>query len=236
MKTISENGLSLIKRFEGCRLVAYDDLQPNAVLTRGTSVKGTLTIGWGHTGMDVYIGKTITQAEADSLLVKDLAKYIAYVNNPFYVPLTDKLNQNQFDALVSFCYNTGAGNLKTLCENRTLQQISTKIPAYNKADGKVLTGLTRRREAERLLFDKAVTTPAPENDSSRIEKLERRIVALESEVIKLKEHAEPIEAPQWFVEEFPEGDDMLSDKKATYDFWRAMLVTLRLLQHIENGK
>jgi GH24 family phage-related lysozyme (muramidase) len=228
MKTISENGLSLIKRFEGCSLIAYDDLQPKVKLTRVTPIKGTLTIGWGHTGIDVYIGKTITQEEADALLVKDLAKYIAFVNNPYYVPLTDKLNQNQFDALVSFCYNTGQGNLKTLCENRTLQQISAKIPAYNKAGGKVLLGLTRRREAERLLFDRAFTSISLESESYRIEKLERRILVLESTANAMNEHMKQFEAPQWIIEDFPEAENFLSDKSGTYDFWRAYYMALKL--------
>ncbi|WP_082112475.1 glycoside hydrolase family protein [Paenibacillus sp. DMB20] len=143
-RKISQAGLKLIKNFEGCRLTAYKPV-PTEIYW---------TIGWGHHGPDVKQGMTITQAEADSMLIKDLAKYEAYVNNPTYVPVTSQLNQNQFDALVSFCYNCGAGNLKKLCANRTIVQIAENITKYNKAGGKVLTGLVRRREAELALFNK----------------------------------------------------------------------------------
>ncbi|MNJ59496.1 Phage lysozyme [compost metagenome] len=88
------------------------------------------------------------------MLVKDLAKYEAYVNNPAYVPVTAQLNQSQFDALVSFCYNCGAGNLRTLCKGRTIAQIAQNIIKYDKAGGKVLAGLVRRRKAELELFNK----------------------------------------------------------------------------------
>ena len=69
-----------------------------------------------------------------------------------------KLNQNQFDALVSFAFNCGAGNLKTLCHNRKLSVVAEKILLYNKADGKVLTGLVRRRKDEQALFLTPVET------------------------------------------------------------------------------
>lgn len=143
-RKISQAGLKLIKNFEGCRLIAYKPV-PTEVYW---------TIGWGHHGPDVKQGMTITQAQADAMLVKDLAKYEAYVNDRAYVPITDKLNQNQFDALVSFCYNCGPGNLKKLCTGRTIEQIAQNFTAYNKAGGKVLTGLIRRREAELTLFNK----------------------------------------------------------------------------------
>lgn len=140
----SQVGLSLIKSFEGCRLTAY----------KPVPTEKYWTIGWGHHGPDVKQGMTITQAQADDMLVRDLAKFEAYVNDQAYVPITDKLNQNQFDALVSFCYNCGPGNLKKLCAGRTIEQIAQNITAYNKAGGKVLTGLVRRREAELILFNK----------------------------------------------------------------------------------
>ncbi|MBB6633874.1 lysozyme [Cohnella thailandensis] len=88
------------------------------------------TIGWGHYGADVKQGMTITQAEAEAMLVKDLDKYEAYVNNSAYVPVAAQLTQNQFDTLVSFCYNCGAGNLKTLCAGRTAAEIAASIPKY----------------------------------------------------------------------------------------------------------
>lgn len=133
MKT-SEKGIALIKSFEGCRLTAY--LCP----------AGVWTIGYGHTA-GVSKWQAITQEQADSFLKADLEKYEKYVN---VTGLT--LNQNQFDALVSFTYNCGAGNLKKLIANRTLPEIADAMLLYNKGGGKVLAGLVRRREEERKLF------------------------------------------------------------------------------------
>ena len=147
-KTLGQAGLDLIKNFEGCRLTAY----------KPVSTEKYWTIGWGHYGADVTRGMTITQERADELLLQDVASSVSYVNDPSYVPITASLNQNQFDALVSFVFNCGAGNLKTLCANRTAAQIASKIPAYNKSGGKVLNGLVRRRAAEQALFNKPVDT------------------------------------------------------------------------------
>lgn len=144
---INKEGLELIKSFEGCRLVAYDDLQPNKTITHISQVKGTLTIGYGHTA-GVTVGQVISQTQADNMLKSDMAKYEKYVTDNVKITL----NENQFSALVSFCYNCGVGNLRTLVRNRTAEQIANNIPLYNKAKGQVLKGLVRRREAERKLF------------------------------------------------------------------------------------
>jgi GH24 family phage-related lysozyme (muramidase) len=141
-RKISQTGINLIIQFEGCRLTAYQD-----------SVK-VWTIGYGHTA-GVTQGMHITQAEAEAFLRQDLTKFEGYVNNNVYVPVTASLNQNQFDALVSFAYNCGQENLKKLCKNRTLEQIAAAIPKYNKAGGVELTGLIRRRAAEQALYNTA---------------------------------------------------------------------------------
>ena len=143
MKT-SSKGVSLIKSFEGCRLKAYK------------CPAGVWTIGYGHTA-GVKSGDTITQEQADDYLRNDLEKYEKAVLN--YDGIYH-FNQNQFDALVSFTYNCGAGNLKNLTQSgkRTLAQISTKLPLYNKAGGVVLRGLQRRRAAEKELFDTPIKT------------------------------------------------------------------------------
>lgn len=145
-KRLGSAGLGLIKSFEGCRLTAY----------KAVPTEKYYTIGWGHYGPDVEEGMKITQNRADELLMQDLEVSVSCVNNAKYCPITESLNQNQFDALVSFCFNCGAGNLKTLCANRTAAEIASKIPAYNKAGGKVLAGLVRRRAAEQELFNTAV--------------------------------------------------------------------------------
>lgn len=144
---INKAGLELIKSFEGCRLIAYDDLQPNKTITNISQVKGTLTIGYGHTA-GVTVGMVINQSQADNMLKSDLKKYEKYVIDNVTIPL----NENQFSALVSFCYNCGVGNLRKLVKGRTAEQIAEAILLYNKASGKVLNGLVRRREAERQLF------------------------------------------------------------------------------------
>lgn len=142
--TISNTGLALIKRFEGCRLTAYQD------------AAGVWTIGYGHTSC-VKAGQTISQAQADAYLKADCAAAEKAVNayDTIY-----HWNQNQFDALVSFTFNVGSGNLKKLLQSgtRTITQISAMIAAYNKAGGKVLRGLVNRRAAEKELFDKTAAT------------------------------------------------------------------------------
>ncbi len=139
-RKIGQAGLNIIKQFEGCQLTAY---QCSA---------GVWTIGYGHTA-GVKKGQTITKEQAEEYLRKDCEKFEKYVNNEAYVPLTEQLSQNQFDALVSFAYNCGQGNLKKLCAGRTLAEIAAALPKYNKAAGKVLAGLTRRRAAEADLFN-----------------------------------------------------------------------------------
>lgn len=131
---ISDRGISLIKKYEGCRLSAYK------------CAAGVPTIGYGHTS-GVKMGDKITQAQAEQMLKSDLVIYENHVKS-----LKRDFNQNEFDALVSFCYNCGIGCLKTLCKNRTNAQIAEALLLYNKANGKVLEGLNRRRKDERDLF------------------------------------------------------------------------------------
>ena len=153
-RTLGAAGLELIKSFEGCRLKAY----------KPVPTEKHWTIGWGHYGPDVTEGMTITQAQADALLVQDCSGSVACVNNPKYCPITASLNQNQFDALVSFTFNCGSGGLQTLCKNRTAAEIAEKMLLYNKGGGKVLPGLVRRRKAEQELFNKGGTSAATTTD------------------------------------------------------------------------
>ena len=145
---ISQKGIDLIKKFEGCRLKAYKD------------PANVWTIGFGHT-KGVKAGDEITQEQADKLLRDDLAVYETKVDkydNKYH------WNQNQFDALVSFAYNIGSIDQLTSNGRRSIKTISDKILEYNKAGGKKLEGLARRRKAEKALFDEAV-----EGDSSAVE-------------------------------------------------------------------
>lgn len=138
---ISENGLNLIKSFEGCRLIAYKALPSEKYFT----------IGYGHMGADVKENMVISQAQADRYLQQDIERFEKYVNQ-YCGSLA--LNQNQYDALTSFTFNCGAGNLKKLIEGRTVAQIADALLLYNHAGGKEIAGLTRRRKAERELFIK----------------------------------------------------------------------------------
>lgn len=141
MKT-SQKGIDLIKKFEGCRLQAY----------KAVPTEKCYTIGYGHYGSDVSPGMSITQAQADALLMQDLMRYEAAV-----IDTGLKLTQSQFDALVSFAYNCGCGNLKKLVTGRDTQQIADAMLMYNKSGGAVLAGLTKRRQAERELFTSGMT-------------------------------------------------------------------------------
>ena len=147
-KPIGAAGLLLIKNFEGCRLKAY----------KPVPTEKYWTIGWGHYGPDVKEGQTITQAEADAMLVADCQRFADAVDNPANCPLTAKLNANQRDALISFTFNCGAGCLRTLCRGRSLAQICEAMSRYNLSGGKPLAGLTRRRKAEQTLFNTPVAT------------------------------------------------------------------------------
>ena len=138
---ISQEGISLIKKFEGCELEAYK------------CAAGVWTIGYGHT-KNVKEGDSITKEEAETLLVNELMDYCNYVDLYVKVPL----KQNQFDALVSWTYNIGPTNLQSSTMLKFLNAgdyhlIPTQIKRWNKAKGQVLEGLTRRREAEALMFE-----------------------------------------------------------------------------------
>ena len=158
-KPVGAAGLALIKDFEGCRPKAY----------KPVPTEKYWTIGWGHYGPDVQEGQTITQARADSMLEADCQRYADAVDNPAYCPLTDHLNANQRDALISFAFNCGAGCLKTLCKGRTLPQICEAMALYDKSGGKPLAGLTRRRKAEQTLFNTPVS--GREEEDMDIDKL-----------------------------------------------------------------
>lgn len=139
--SVSDRGVELIAKYEGCRLEAYK------------CPAGVWTIGYGHTA-GVQSGQTLPSGEAAKALLKeDLKKYGGYVNNCVKKGLiTFPLNQNQFDALTSFCYNCGNGSLQKLVSGRDAATVADKLLSYNKGGGKVLAGLTRRREEERELF------------------------------------------------------------------------------------
>jgi lysozyme len=163
MKT-SANGRKFIEGFEGLILQAYDD-HNDKVVEPGQSPIGVLTIGYGHTTSagppSVHVGDKITQAQADQYLSNDLAVVENQVNTLVKVPL----NQNQYDALVSFQYNTGAlghSSALPLLNEGHYAEAADHLALYNMAGGHVLQGLVRRRAAEKALF----LSPAPVNKTS----------------------------------------------------------------------
>ena len=137
---ISKNGIELIKCFES--------FSPKACKCLAT--EKYYTIGYGHYGADGKENQTRAREEAEELLQKDLENFEKKVNkyNNVY-----NFNQNQFDALVSFCYNVGNIDVLTAKGTRTIKEISEKILAYNKSGGKVINGLTNRRKKEQELFN-----------------------------------------------------------------------------------
>lgn len=160
MKT-SDNGRKFIESFEGLFLQAYDDSDGH-IVKPGERVFGTLTIGYGHTTAAgpprVYIGQTITQDVADAILSADLASVEIEVAHLVAVPL----NQNQFDALVSFQFNTGwlahpHCSLRAALNIGNYNLADEDFMLYDRASGKVLAGLDRRRSAEKKLFDTPVS-------------------------------------------------------------------------------
>ena len=137
---ISNKGTDLIRQFEGFRAHAYQD------------AVGVWTIGYGHT-KGVTPNMVITSAEGEKMLKDELQEYENYVNELVTVPL----HQHQFDALVSWTYNLGPSNLKSSTMLRVLNEgkydeVPAQMLRWNKAGGKELEGLTRRRQAEADMF------------------------------------------------------------------------------------
>lgn len=139
---ISEQGKTVLKHYESCRLTAYQDSA------------GVWTIGWGHTGAEVRPGLVWSQQQADAALEKDLSWFEGKVNALVRVPLT----QGQFDALVSFAYNLGVGALQSSTlfaklSARDYAGAAGEFPRWRNAGGKPLYGLVKRRAAEQALFN-----------------------------------------------------------------------------------
>ncbi len=137
---ISQNGIDLIKEFEGCRLTAYK------------CPAGVYTIGYGHTD-GVKYGMTITQKQADEYLKEDLKRFENGVNNLVKVTLS----QGQFDALVSFAFNCGVSALKTSTLLKLLNQgkydkAAEEFDKWVYAGRIKVHGLVRRRKAEKEMF------------------------------------------------------------------------------------
>lgn len=150
---LGTRGLDLIKRYERFIPYTYDDLDPGHPVRQGDKVRGTLTIGYGHTGAHAVAGNTISEPAAVELLTTDASVAVTAVNRL----VTRRLNQGQFDALVSLAFNIGTGNFaaSTLLKRLNARD-DLNVPAeflkWRKSKGLVLKGLLRRRVAEAALF------------------------------------------------------------------------------------
>ena len=152
---VSDKCINLIKKYEGCKLTSYK------------CPAGKWTIGYGHTA-GVISGMTITQAKADEFLKQDLVKFEKLVmkyNNIYH------WTQNEMDSLCSFAFNVGSIGQLTANGTRTKQQIATKMLEYNKASGKTLAGLTKRRKDEQTLFLSSTDTSNSVNEKYPVLKL-----------------------------------------------------------------
>ena len=137
----SDAGIALTKGFEGLRLTAYRDCG------------GVLTIGYGHTGPDVIEGMTIDEAQAETLLRADVQVAVECVNRA----VTAAITQNQFDALVDFCFNVGCGALMNSTLLRKVNAVdfagvTAQFALWVHAGGEVVAGLVRRRKLEAEMF------------------------------------------------------------------------------------
>jgi len=138
---ISQEGIALIKHYEGCKLESY---QCSA---------GVWTIGYGST-KNVKEGMSIDAEKAEQLLIKDLAIFEKEVANLVSVPL----EQNQYDAIVSWTFNLGSSNLKAstmlkVLNNGVYEAVPEQLKRWNKVKGVVNDGLVKRRKSEALLFE-----------------------------------------------------------------------------------
>ena len=156
----SNKGLALTKSFEGLRLEAYQD-----------SV-GVWTVGYGHTGPGVAEGMTVTDAEAEALLLADLADAVRCVNRK----VTAAISQGQFDAMVDFCFNAGRGNF---LQSTLLRKVNSgdfagaaaQFGLWVHAGGEVVPGLVRRRQAEAEMFsDESTTSSQPSSFAASLAK------------------------------------------------------------------
>lgn len=169
MKT-SRNGQAVMHHYETCELEAYPD--PASELGKACTSRKLLmrdyrkvpawqdmngspwTIGWGHTGPEVRQGLKWDQQTADVVFAQDLQRFESGVIGALKVGV----NQGQFDALVSFAYNVGLGNLRSSTLLKMLNAgnaagAALQFGRWNKAQGKEMLGLSRRRKSEKALFE-----------------------------------------------------------------------------------
>lgn len=162
---ISQNGLELIKEFEGFSATPY------------VCAGGKVTVGFGHTNTASMKMKPITKRDGEALLKQDLREAEATVERLVKVDLT----QNQFDALISFVFNVGAGalaksTLLKLLNKGNYEAVPAQLMRWNKANGKPLAGLTRRRQAEGVLWS--------DDDNANLGEMSQAVDAPDKSLVK----------------------------------------------------
>ena len=169
-ETISDDGIELIKRFEGLHKV-----QPDGLISSYRCAAGVWTIGWGST-KGIRSGMKISVEEAEEKLRDDLKTAESAVKQHVSVPLS----QGQYDALVSFIFNLGSGNFRSSSLLKRLNRglyddVPEQLLRWNKArvGGKltVLRGLTRRRAAEAAIFSRDAKLPADDGGPVSVQKI-----------------------------------------------------------------
>lgn len=148
---IDKYGLELIKKFESCKLTAY----------KVDKAEKYYTIGYGHYGADVKKDMKISRKRADEIFLKDITYFEECVRSCVKVPIT----QSMFNALVSFTYNVGYGNLKKssllkYVNKCKFEKASKEFKKWNKCGGKVLKGLVKRRLLEKAEFERQGLAPS----------------------------------------------------------------------------
>ena len=164
--TTSKQGIELIKLFEGFRSKAY----------KAVSTEKYYTIGYGHYGADIKRGQTITAEQGEQLLVNDLKKFEAKVNE---YSNRYNFNQHEFDALVSFAYNIGSIDQLTDNGKRSRADIRLHWLEYNRSGGKVLKGLTTRRTKELELFNTPVTADIVKSTDTGADRVNSKLSELD---------------------------------------------------------
>lgn len=164
--TTSKQGVDMIKLFEGFREKAY----------KVVSTEKCYTIGYGHYGDDVKRGQTITAVQGEQLLINDLKKFEAKVNE---YSGRYNFNQHEFDALVSFAFNIGSIGQLTDNGKRSRTDIRAHWLEYNKSGGKVIKGLTTRRTKELELFNTPVTADIVKSDNTGSDKVNSKLSELD---------------------------------------------------------
>lgn len=156
----SSAGQAFIRGHEKFVAVPYDDFRARYILRAGDVVRGTLTVGYGHTGADVKIGKKITKAEGEAMFARDLLTFERGVRKAVLVDL----QQCEFDALVSFSFNCGLANLRTstllklVNAGAPAHEIQAQFRRWTRSKGVVLPGLVKRRNEEAAMFAGEVVT------------------------------------------------------------------------------